>query len=249
MPLFKSSKSRFGRNRYARRSTAASKIQSAWRRKKYRKDFVKTKTDVKKIVQRMEQMSYDQYNISPALSSSPSILTNFTNFTFKNETNNPPDRDDLTQRTTQKVFLSTIRIAGQMNVSDATNRLRLCVFRAKRSNQNANPIAAQDCFNDVGNPGGSWLNAPINYRNVDCLWDTQFNVQEQAAGAVWPPYKVLKKVFTLKKNLKFNLNDLDNSDFPVNNYTYFLVGMSDSAITPHPSGRLQITVSFKNIGN
>ena len=233
----------------AKRRAAASKIQSAWRKRRFRKDQIKTKSDVKKVVKQMEQMSYDQYNVALSLSSAPSIITNFTNFTFKNETNDPSDRDELTQRTTQKLYLSTIRFQGQLNVSDATNRIRLCMFRAKRSNQNANPLQAADCFNDVGNPGGSYLNAPINYRNVQCLYDTQFNLQDTTAGAYWPPYKVIKKVFSLKKNLKYNLNTDDNTDFPVNDYTYFMVGLSDSAVPPHVSGRLQITVSFKNTGN
>lgn len=219
------------------------------RMKKKQFDMIKTPGDVKKVIRNSEQMSYDQYNVSLSLSATPSIITNFTNFTFKNEQNNPPDRDELTQRTTQKVFLSTIRVMGSVNVSDATNRVRLCLFRAKRSAQTANPISADECFNDVGAPGGTYLNAPINYRLVDCLWDKQFNLQETTAGAIWAPYKVVKKVLTLKKNLKYNLNDADNTDFPVNDYTYFMVGLSDSSITPHVSGRLQVTCSFKNIGN
>ena len=235
----------------AKRKAAGRTIWANWRRYKLkkRKDTIKSQKDVKRVLNNMEQMSYDQYNVSPSLSSTPSIITNFTNLTYKNEQNNPADRDELTQRTTQKIFLSTIRIQGQVNVSDATNRVRLCMFRAKRSNQTANPITATDCFNDVGNPGGSYLNAPINYRNVQCLWDQEFNLQETTAGAIWAPYKVIKKVWEFKKNLKYNLNTDDNTDFPLSDHTYFLVGLSDSAITPHVSGRLQVTVSFKNTGN
>ena len=62
------------------------------------------------------------------------------------------------------------------------------------------------------------------------------------------PDKYFKKVFVLKKNLRYNLKETDNSDFPVNDYTYFLVGVSDSSIAPHPAGRIQCTVSFKNVG-
>lgn len=231
--------------------TAARKIQRAWRtrRKRFRRDYIKTAKDVKKVVRRMEQMSYDQYLNNSSLSSTPIIMTNFTNFVFKNESNNPPDRDSLTQRTTQKVFLSTVRLSGTVVPSDATNRIRLCMFRAKRSAQTSNPISAINCFNDTDGPTTPYIDLPINYRNVQCLWDYQFNLQDTVAGAVYPPYKTVKKVFTLKKNLKYNLNELDNSDFPVNNYQYFLVGMSDSSIAPHPASRLGITVSFKNTGD
>ena len=191
----------------AKRKTAARTIWANWRRYKLnkKKDTIKSQKDVKRVLNNMEQMSYDQYNVSPSLSSTPSIITNFTNLIYKNEQNNPADRDELTQRTTQKIYLSTIRINGSINVSDATNRVRLCMFRAKRSNQTANPITATECFNDVGSPGGSFLNAPINYRNVQCLWDQEFNLQDTTAGAIWPPYKVIKKVWEFKKNLKYNL--------------------------------------------
>lgn len=235
---------------FAARKRAACKIQRRWRAG--RKPTTKSvKKEVKTQLRNMEQMSYDQYISTATLSSTPSIITNFTNFTYKNETNDPPDRDDLTQRTTQKVYLATIRMAGAITASDATNRIRLCLMRAKRSNQTANPFAADPTavFNNVGSPGGSWLDSPINYRNVDCLWDCQFNLQEVAAGSTWHPYRVFKEVWTFKKELKFNLNTADNSDFPLEDQTYFMLGLSDSAIAPHPGGRLQFTVSFKNIGN
>lgn len=251
MPLSRRQSRRPSKSKQAAVNRAAAKALVAFEKydKSKRKDTIKSKSDVKKVVYSMEQMSYDQYQISSSLSSAPTIITNFTNFNFQNPTNDPPTRDELTQRTTQKVFLSTIRVAGSWSVSDDTNRIRLCVFKAKRSNQTSNPIAAADCFNEVGSPAGSYLDAPINYRNVQCLWDQQFNLQTTQAGAVWPPYKLLKKVFTLKKNLKFNLNTADNTDFPVNNYTYFMVGMSDSSIAPHPAYRARVTVSFKNIGD
>lgn len=247
MPFMKS-RSRFGKHRYTRRTNAASLIQRKYR--KHRRDRVKTASTVKKIVRNMEQMSYQQYNITPSISTTPSILTNFTNITYKNETNNPPDRDGLTQRTTQKVFLSSIRLSGHISYSDDNNRVRLMMCRAKRSDQTANPYAADatQVFNDVDTPGGSWLYAPVNYRTVQVLWDWSFSLQEQQAGSVHPPDKYFKKVFVLKKNLRYNLKETDNSDFPVNDYTYFLVGVSDSSITPHPAGRIQCTVSFKNVG-
>lgn len=230
------------------RSSAATKIQRRFR--KHKQDRVKSVATVKRIVRNMEQMSYQQYNISPSIGTTPIIITNFTNFEYKNSTNDPPTRDELTQRTTQKVYLSTIRLAGNLSYSDSTNRIRLMMCRAKRSDQTVNPYATDvtQIFNDVDNPGGLWLNAPMNYRTVQCLWDYTFNVQETIAGAVWPPDKWFRKVFVLKKNLKYNLKETDNTDFPVNDYTYFLAAVSDSSIAPHPSGRIQVTVSFKNTG-
>ena len=229
---------------------ACVKIQRRWRSARKAKPATVKKV-VKKELRNMEQMSYDQYITTASLSSTPSIITNFTNFTFKSEANDPPDRNELTQRTTQKVYLSTIRMAGVMNVSDDTNRIRLLLLRPKRSTQTANPFAADptQVFNDVGSPAGSWLDSPINYRNVDCLWDCHFNLQTTVAGSTWHPYRAFKEVWTFKKELKYNLNTADNTDFPLDDQSYFMLGVSDSTVAPHPGGRMQFTVSFKNIGN
>lgn len=224
--------------------------KKVYRKKAYRPRMTVPK--VKNIVRKMESMSYQQALVTQAISSTPVNVFNVSNFTYKAPAAGSIQLPSV-ERTSTKLFLSNIRFSGVLQVADTDNRIRLCMFRGKRSNQTANPIAAADCFNQVGAPGGPVIDAPINYRNVQCLFDKTYNLDFSTDPSnnipVYPDRREIRLNFPVKKWLKYNYSVIDNEDFPINNQNYFMVAVSDSSVSTHPSLRGRYTFSFKNTGD
>ncbi len=191
---------------------------------------------VRKVLYKQEPYKYDAFTASTTLGSSWSIISNITNVSY-----DPNGTTDSGTRQTTKILCKNLSIRGKMNVatSDTTNVLRIALVRGRRAG-NLNVA-------DIAYGGAADVDAQFNQKFVDVIWDKTYNVQEIAAGAVFPSYKYLDISTMINKICKFEEQSAAGTIQPYNNSSYYLIGCSDSQVAPHPAIRLSQRLSYKQL--
>ena len=190
---------------------------------------------VKSVIRNQEPYKYNMTTLNNSIPSNWTILANLSNITFNTE--NQPDA-----RSGTKVQLKNFALRTKLVQFDSENIVRLALVRGRR----AGDLNAADISFDP-NATGDDLNCPFNQRFVDVRWDKTYKLQENAPGAVYPPYQHIDINKALNSICKYEQFDTDTTVQPYNNTSWYLVGCSDSTITGHPSVRGQIRVSFKDL--
>jgi len=224
--------------------TAARRIQSAWRRKKkYQKDTIKTKSDVRKAVQATAPSRAYLLNGSFSITTTPLTLQSFGIIPFNEDgITNPQSRQSL------KISVGSIRLRGNLVVGDSTNIVRLLLVRGK--NQTGTVFNPAEVFFDnnaaVAVPS---VDAQINTRNVECLWDQTYQLQDTDSSdpGVRPTSFYINKKFTIRNNWTYNQTANAGVILPRNMKEYYLIGVSDSVVLPNPSIRFSSCTWFKNL--
>lgn len=134
-----------------------------------------------------------------------------------------------------------------MNVGDRTNLVRLLVVRDK--NQDDAVFSPDDCFFTDGNVTPPDVYAQINTRNVECIYDKLWNLQDTSESV---PATRVQSAFVefnvpIRKHLTYNQTGNDDTILPRNMQHWYLIGVSDSAILPNPSLDGNSITWFKNI--
>lgn len=259
-----------------RKKTAASRIQRAWRRKKFSRN-------VKKVVTSLEPYKYHIQSTQWPNEGPTNVGANPTTNLIA-LTNIPYNTQSIeNQRSSTKVMAKNLRIRAVLRAnSDAYSRIRLLVVRSKRS-QNAGNV---DQFANMPNDDNLWrrtgvsqatgtlvpqdaINAFPNTRFVEVLWDKTFQLGTQAGkmsttATAQPvnyttagnaPHKsslFVEKYIKLNKILKFNAvsDPASGTEYdysPYNNQSYFLVAVSNSSSTPNPNVNAISMLSFKDL--
>lgn len=230
MPYSIAQKKALFRGYNKRRTNASLTIQRAFRARK------KQSTMVKRVMYKMEPYKYDAFTASTTLGSAWSIISNITNVSY-----DPNGTTDSGTRQTTKILCKNLSIRGKITpaTGDTTNICRLALVRGRRAG-NLNVA-------DIAYGGANDIDAQFNQKFVDVIWDKTFNVQEQAVGAVFPPYKYWDTSTMLNKICKFEEQSGAGTIQPYNNTSYYLIGCSDSSVAPNPAVRLSSRLSYKQL--
>ncbi len=191
---------------------------------------------VRKVLYKQEPYKYDAFTASTTLGSSWSIIANITNIPY-----DPNGTTDSGTRQTTKILCKNLSIRGKITPGsgDTTNICRIALVRGRRAG-NLNVA-------DIAYGSAADVDAQFNQKFVDVIWDKTFNVQEQAAGAVFPPYKYMDTSTMINKICKFEEQSASGTIQPYNNTSYYLIGCSDSTVAPNPGVRLSQRLSFKQL--
>ena len=154
-------------------------------------------------------------------------------------------------RTSNKIKYLYVRVRGILQVSDASNRIRLSLLRGKTIQQDVNPFAADPTviYNNKSGAGGSYIDMMFNRKLVTPLHDKVWNLQTQAEGSTRVPYVEVDFFTKIDREIEYRQATAANVDYPIKPENVFLVGVSDSSAVPHPRGTLRMDYCFKNIGN
>ena len=206
----------YGRKKMTK-SAAASKIQRAFRSRRKQSNMVK------KTLYKLEPFKYDAFSSTTSVPNSWTLVNNITNISY-----DPNATTSDGARSTTKILVKHLGIRGTISpaTGDNTNTIRLALVRGRRAG--ALNLA------DVGYGTATDLNAQFNQKFVDVIWDKTYNVQEIAAGAVFPPYKYLDLSTSLNKTCKFEEQSSAGQIQPYNNTAVYLIACSDSAVAPNP---------------
>lgn len=208
------------------------------------------KAEVKRIAKddrlKEEDACYTGTLNSSTLSTTPQVLYNFYNIGADNAS------VDNTKRNSQKIKMLYLRVRGTVFPGDPSNRVRLMLVKQLRPcTQTTNPFVADPdaVFNDKSGLGSSYIDMMSNTKLVKILKEKTFNLQIQNPGSVYPPTKEIDMFIPINKELDYPVNTATNNDFPTDGENIFLMGVSDSAVVPHPACRLRCELCWKNIGN
>jgi len=218
--------------KYAKKASAARRIQRKFR------SYRKKKTNfVKRTLYKLEPTKYNSFPMSQSLPSTGwTLINNITNIGYDPEAaTNSGDR----KSTKIKVNMACLRASLTVGTGDGLNVVRIALVRGRRSG------ALQ--LSDVAYGGASVLDAQFNQKFVDVIWDKTYKLQEQAPGSTYPKLIYLDIPSKINKLCKFEEQSAAGIVQPYNNTSYYLIGCSDSALTPHPSIRGTCRVSFKDL--
>jgi len=230
-----------GKRRIYGKRSAARKIQTAWRRRKV-KDTIKTKSDVRKAVQSTAPSRAFLGSTSASITTTPSVVQSFSNIPFDDDASVFQSRNSL------KISVGSIRGRGNIVVGDSTNYIRILLVRSK--NQTNAAFDPAGCFFDNGGSVAvpSHL-AQINTRNVECLSDKLYSLQDSTefVPGVNPSFKFLEFNQPIRNTWTYNAVALGTTIAPRNMKEYYMVVVSDSSVLPNPSIRMQFCTWFKNV--
>jgi hypothetical protein len=259
-----------------RRRTAATRIQRAWRSRKFSRN-------VKKVVTSLEPYKYHIQSTQWPNEGPTNVGANPTTNLIA-LSNIPYNTQSIeNQRSSTKVLAKNLRIRAVLRANtDAYSRIRLMVVRSKRS-QNAGNV---DQFANMPDDDNLWrrtgvsqatgtlvpqdaINAFPNTRFVEVLWDKTFQLgtfagKMQTTATAQPvnyttsgnaPHKsslFVEKYIKLNKILKFNAvsDPASGTEYdysPYNNQSYYLVAVSNSSSTPNPTVNAISMLSFKDL--
>jgi len=207
-----------------------------------KKDKIKTVGDVRRAVQKTTPSRAKLDSISLSLTTTPSIMLSISNIVFNDNGSNFDTRQG------PKITLGSFRFRGDIVVGDRRNFMRLMVVRSK--NQTNQAFDPQDIF--YANPGAvapSAVNAQINTRNVQVLWDKTYSLQDtsEANPAVRPSFYFLDEKVNIRKTIKYNQVPNATATLPRNMSEFYFVGVSDSGVLPNPSIAVDCVTWFKNV--
>lgn len=237
-------------SRYRYRGTyAASRIQRAYRRKKYQKDKIKTEGDVKRAVRNAQPSSVVITNTTSTMSTVPFVYQQLSRLLFSNS------NDTLYARKSTNIRVGHISFRVRLTVQDSPgNLVRLMVVRLKDSATPAATFDPQSMF--VWNSGQGQqpdnLYSDVNLRIAEVKYDKVFNLQQSTAALPATRMQDIYLNFNTKINetWKYATTDNGTNTFTRNMKDYFLVAFSDSAVgTAHPRIKATSFLWFKNISN
>ena len=230
------------------RTASATRIQRAWRRKKYAKDKIKTVADVKKAVRSAQPSSVFITNTNSTMSTTPTAYQQLSRLLFSNS------NDTLYARKSTNIRVGHISFRCRLSVADSPGNLcRLMVVRLKDSAQPAVSFDPQKMFEFNNGQGAQPDNlfSDVNLRVAEVKYDKVFNLQQSTAAVPATRMQDIYLNFKVKINETWKYKSTDNgqSTFTRNMKDYFLVALSDSQLGSHP--RIQATsfLWFKNISN
>ena len=205
------------------------------------KDSIRTAGDVKAVMNRSAPI---RFWMQPLVGST--ISTTITSLMAP--ANIPYAADpttDLNARQSKKVYINRIRFRGIVTVSDGTNRVRLMLVRQK-TNQ-AGAFNALDALETNDGTYAYTIDSPANQKRCEVIWDQEYQVQRQSAGAVYPIYEKVEMDVPIHRTVKFDATPNGGSSSPVNNSVLAFVAISDSQLTGHPTLTGCCQTVFKNI--
>jgi len=206
------------------------------------KDSIKTVHDVRKAIQRTAPSKGRVVAISTSPSTTPLVAQSISEIQFSTS-------GEQWVRNSLKITLGSWRFRGNLNVGDRTNLFRLMLVRDKNMNDQAFDPAS--CFfQDNSGTTVTPVNAQINTRNVEVLYDHTYNLQDstESVPAVRPSNYFLDLNIPIRRELKFiDMPDGDPAILPRNQTHFYLVSVSDSVILPHPNLSGDSVTWFKNV--
>lgn len=216
------------------RSTAAKRIQRAWRGRKT------TRGVVKQVLRNQEPYKYFSQSISSlqAVNNRWTLMANLSTIPF-NVDNSP------NARTGTKIQLRTLAMRLTLGFPDDYNNLRIALIRGRR----VGTLNASDISYD---PNGSNddIHLPFNQKYVDVLFDKTYAGQAQSGGvsSALPPFKFVDINKYLGKICKYTESTTSTTgEQPYNGNAIYLYAVSDSAFASHPTMPGQIRMSFKDL--
>ena len=215
------------------------KFSFNYKRKSFPKSTKKAKTIVRKVLYANEPYKYDAFTASNAVGNTWTLLSNLSNIPY-----DVAGTTNSGTRQTTKILLKNHAMRGKIFIAndstEGSNTFRLAIVRGRR----AGALNMTDIKYGTGND----IDAQFNQKFVDVVWDKTYNLQYQAEGSVYPPYKYIDINTALNKIAKFTESSTDTeTSQPYNNTSYYLIACSDSNVVPHPSVRLVQRMSFKQL--
>ena len=228
---------------------AARHIQRKWRKRRAKKDQIKTVGDVQKATLKMTPSSVIVQTTDFALTQTvlgvggPTVQHAFSNIEFSNSNDRPDSRKS------KKITVGHIKCRCYLDVGDRTNLCRVMVVRNKDPLTSAayNPHAMFIHNNGVG-PQPNEMFAEPNLRQVEVKYDKVFNLQDSVAAT---PATRMKNIYfeinvPIHEVWKYYTETNNTSELTRNMKDYYLVAFSDSIITPNPSLKATSYTWFKN---
>lgn len=239
------------------RRRAASKIQKAWRCRKWTKgrkyrgrDQIKTASDVRKAVQKTAPSRGVVNRISQTFSQNPvGVIDCITQIAFSDS----DGRQD--RRQSMKISLGSFRFKAELAIAeslvslDETNIIRLMFVRQK-DYVPGNLFDPSLCFYNDGITTPLNIYAQPDTRYCEVLWDRTFNLQNNTNGGRYPVRSrtlFLDETIPLRKKVTYAPATDGQDPLPRDNHHYYFIGVSDSSIAPHPSLEGASVTWFKNI--
>lgn len=150
-------------------------------------------------------------------------------------------------RCSTKALIKGLALSLKMQCAsgDTTNQIRVALVRGRRSGV----LNMTNVSMDPNNSGDD-LHLQFNQRYVDVIYDKTFNVQEIAAGAVFPNYRTINKFFKINKTSKYTEAPDPTVQWttqPYNNTALYLIACSDSSLAPNPRFSGQSRISYKDL--
>ena len=205
------------------------------------KDSIRTAGDVKAVMNASAPIRFWLQPISGAsISSTITALVAPASIPFAAD-----PTTDLNARQSKKVWINRFRFRGILTVADGTNRVRLLLVRAKTNQSGA--FNALDALETNDGTYSYTIDSPANQKRCEILWDKEYQVQRQSAGAVYPIYEKVDIDVGVHRTVKYDATPNGSSSPPVNNSVMALVALSDSALSGHPTLTGQCQTVFKNI--
>ncbi len=219
----------------ATRYKAASRIQSAYRRRRARK--APPTMQIKRVVQNMEPFKYIVNSLATTAGASWSTVLNISNIPFTTA-ENPHTRSST--KVQLKGFQMNMRL--EVAAGDTTNTIKIALIRGRRAGTLNNNEIAYD-----PNASGDDIHLAFNQKFVEVIWSKTFNVQEIQTGSVYPSYREYEKYFKLNHTCKFTESTTDVTTQPYNNTSLYLIAVSDSSVSPNPRLSGQSRISYKDL--
>lgn len=222
-------------------------LRSAVRKRKQRKDHIKTIGDVKKGVLAMTPSSVIIQSTNFALTAAPLGGPTVQHVLSNIEFSNSNDRPDA--RKSKKITVGHIKFRCYLDVADATNLCRVMVCRNKDPQTAAafNPAKIFEMNNGVGTQPDQIFAEP-NLRMVDVKYDKVFNLQSSTAALPATRQQNIYFQFSVPchETWKYYTETNNTNELTRNMKDYYLIAFSDSAVLPNPSLKAVSYVWFKN---
>lgn len=229
---------------------ARAKRKRATNYKRHKKPKLQLST-VQSAITKMVPQKYRFFGRTVNVTSAPQIL-NLSNIPFTTD-------ESAWKRNSQKVKLQNLSYHFQIKPENDYNRVRVAIFRYKRSYQLTAAAMGQSdggmntiCniqtqatggvdnpfhnSNDstAGNTSDMSTTTPtlpwFNPRVADVIFDKVFEVnQATATSTVWPPEVYWNQSLSINKTLKYPMSDSDVAQNTINNRDYYMACWSDSA--------------------
>lgn len=222
---------------------AASKIQRAWRKKRYQRDKIKTVSDVRKAVNKGTPSSVIIQETNFALTTTPTTQHVLSDIEFSNSNDRPDSRKS------KKISVGHVKCRCYLEVGDRTNLCRVMLVRNKDPLTAAafNPNTMFEMNNNIGTQPDKMFAEP-NLRKVEVKYDKVFNLQDSSEAT--PPTRPKNIYFQFKVKInevfKYFTETNNTSELTRNMKDYYIVAFSDSNILPNPSLKCVSYLWFKN---
>lgn len=222
-------------------------LRRAVRKRKGRKDKIKTVGDVQRATLKMTPSSViiqeTNFSLTASPLGGPTIQHSLSDIEFSNSNDRPDSRKS------KKITVGHIKCRCYLDVGDRTNLCRVMVVRNKDPLTAAafNPGNMFVMNNGVGTQPNQMFAEP-NLRQVDVRYDKVFNLQDstEAVPATRQQNIYFEISVPIHETWKYFTETNNTSEFTRNMKDYYIVAFSDSAIIPNPTLKCASYVWFKN---